>query len=54
MLLIERFAGDKVKLKKIIIQIKIRIDNKGLRLPIFCKKIIYTGMYLTGKLLKWV
>ena len=36
--LIKRFAGDKIKLKGFITQVKIQINNKGLRLPISIKK----------------
>ena len=34
-------------------QIKIRIDNEGLKLATPFNKIIYAGMYLIGKPLKW-
>ena len=34
-------------------QIKIRIDNKGLKLATPFNKIIYAGMHLIGKPLKW-
>ena len=50
---IKRFAGNKAKLKGFFTQVKIWINNEGLRLPIFIEKIVYAGMYLTGKLLKW-
>jgi len=53
MLLIKKFIKDKAKLKGFFMQIKMQIDNKGLRLPTFIKKIAYTGINLTGKLLKW-
>jgi len=52
MLSIERFVENKVKLKGFIMQIKIQINNKGLRLPTFMEKVAYAGMYLTGKLLE--
>ena len=51
--LIKNFAGNKAKLKGFIMQIKIKIDNKGLRLPTSFEKIAYARIYLTGKLLKW-
>jgi len=50
---IKRFAGDRTKLKGFITQIKIQINNKRPRLPIFMEKIVYAGMYLTEKPLKW-
>ena len=52
MLSIERFVGDRLKLKGFFTQVKIWIDNKGLKLPTFVEKIAYAGMYLTGKPLK--
>ena len=51
--LIERFIKDKVKLKGFITQVKIQIDNKRLRLPTLVEKIVYAGIYLTGKSLEW-
>ena len=50
--LIERFAKNKAKIKGFFTQIKIQINNKGPRLPIFIEKVMYAGMYLTGKPLK--
>ena len=50
---IEKFAGDKAKLKGFLTQVKIWIDNEGPRLPIPMEKIAYAGMSLTGKPLKW-
>ena len=34
-------------------QIKIKITNKGLGLPIAIKQVAYTGLFLTGRVLKW-
>ena len=34
-------------------QVKIQINNKGLKLPTFMEKVVYAEMYLTKKLLKW-
>ena len=50
---VEKFAEDKVKLKGFFTQIKMQINNKGPRLPIFMEKIVYAGISLTGKLLEW-
>ena len=33
-------------------QIKIKITNKGLGLPTAIKQVTYTGLFLTGKVLK--
>ena len=54
MLSIKRFAEDKVKLKGFFTQIKIWINNKGLRLLTPVEKVAYAEMYLTGKPLEWV
>jgi len=49
---IEKFNRDQLKLKGFLTQIKIRINNKGLKLTTPFDKIIYAGMYLIGKPLK--
>jgi len=49
MLSIEKFNRDQLKLKGFLMQIKIRIDNKGLKLATPFNKIIYAGMHLIGK-----
>ena len=50
---VEKFAGDKVKLKRFLTQIKMQINNKGPRLPTFIERIAYAGISLIGKPLKW-
>ena len=50
--LIEIFAKNKMKLKGFIMQVKIWINNKGPRLFILVEKVVYAGIYLTGKPLK--
>ena len=50
---IKKFNGDQSKLKKFLTQIKIRIDNKRLKLTTPFNKVIYAGMHLIGKPLKW-
>jgi len=52
MLLIKKFNKDQLKLKEFLIQIKIRIDNKGPKLATPFNKVIYAGMHLIGKPLK--
>ena len=47
--LIEKFNRDWLKLKGFLMQIKIRIDNKGFKLVTPFNKIIYAGMHLIGK-----
>jgi len=51
--LIKKFNGDQLKLKGFLTQIKIRINNKGPKLVTPFNKVIYAGMYLIGKPLKW-
>ena len=34
-------------------QIKIKITNKGPRLPTAIKQVAYTGLFLTGRVLEW-
>ena len=45
--------GEAYKLKRFLTQIKIKITNKGLGLPTVIKQVAYTGLFLTGKVLKW-
>jgi len=46
---IKKFNKDQLKLKGFLMQIKIKIDNKGLKLTTPFNKIIYVGMHLIGK-----
>ena len=50
---IKKFNRDQLKLKKFLTQIKIKIDNEGPKLTILFNKIIYAGMHLIEKPLKW-
>jgi len=50
---IKKFNRDQSKLKRFLTQIKIKINNKGLRLATPFDKIIYAEMHLIGKPLKW-
>ena len=34
-------------------QIKIKITNKGLKLPIAIKQVAYVGLFLIEKILEW-
>ena len=45
--------GEAYKLRGFLIQIKIKITNKGPGLPIAIKQVAYTGLFLTGRALKW-
>ena len=53
MLLVEYYLGEVYKLKGFLIQIKIKITNKGLGLPIVIKQVAYAGLFLIGKVLEW-
>ena len=52
MLLVKYFLGEVYKLKGFLIQIKIKITNKELRLLTVIKQIAYTGLFLTERVLK--
>ena len=49
---IEKFNRDQLKLKGFLTQIKIKINNKRLKLVTPFNKIIYAGMHLIKKPLK--
>ena len=53
MLLVEHFIGELYKLKGFLIQIKIKIINKGLELPTVIKQIAYVGLFLLRRALEW-
>ena len=53
MLLVKYFLGEAYKLRGFLIQIKIKITNKGLGLPTVIKQIVYAGLFLIKRLLKW-
>ena len=52
MLSVEYYLGEVYKLRKFLIQIKIKIINKGLGLPTVIKQVAYIGLFLTGKVLE--
>ena len=52
MLLVKYFLGEVYKLKGFLIQIKIKITNKGLGLPMAIKQVAYIGLFLTGRVLE--
>ena len=45
--------GEAYKLKGFLIQIKIKITNKGLGLPTAIEQVAYAELFLTGRVLKW-
>ena len=50
--LVKYFLGEAYKLKGFFTQIKIKIINKGLGLPMAIKQIAYVGLFLTKRVLK--
>ena len=50
--LIECFIGELYKLKGFFIQVKIKITNKGLKLPISIKQVAYAGLFLLKRVLE--
>ena len=50
--LVKYYLGEVYKLKGFLIQIKIKITNKGLGLPIAIKQVAYTGLFLIGRVLE--
>ena len=52
MLLVKYFSREAYKLRGFLIQIKIKIINKGLGLPTVIKQIAYTGLFLLGRALE--
>ena len=53
MLLVEQFSGEVYKLKRFLIQIKIKIINKGPGLPTAIKQVAYVELFLIGRILEW-
>ena len=49
---VEHFIEELYKLRGFLIQIKIKITNKGLGLPTSIKQVAYTGLFLLGRVLE--
>ena len=45
--------GEVYKLKGFLTQIKIKITNEGLGLPMAIKQVAYAGLFLTERVLEW-
>ena len=52
MLLVKYYLGEVYKLRGFLTQIKIKIINKGLGLPIIIKQVAYARLFLIEKVLK--
>ena len=53
MLLVKYYLGEVYKLKEFLTQIKIKITNKRLGLPIVIKQVAYAELFLTERVLEW-
>ena len=53
MLLVKSFLREVYKLRGFLMQIKIKIINKGLGLLTVIKQVAYIGLFLSGRALEW-
>ena len=53
MLSVKYFLGEVYKLRGFLTQIKIKITNKGLKLPTAIKQVAYAKLFLTERVLEW-
>ena len=53
MLVVKRFNKTRLKLKKFLIQIRLKLYNKGYKVPILANTAAYTGLFLLKRALKW-
>ena len=51
--LVKCYLGEVYKLRGFLIQIKIKITNKGPGLPTAIKQVAYIELFLTGRVLEW-
>jgi hypothetical protein len=49
---VEYYLGEVYKLRGFLTQIKIKITNEGLGLPIVIEQIAYIGLFLIGRVLE--
>ena len=50
---VKQFLGEVYKLKGFLTQVKIKIVNKGVGLPIVIEQVAYIGLFLLKRVLKW-
>ena len=50
---VKYFLREAYKLKGFLMQIKIKITNKGLGLPMAIKQVAYAELFLIGRVLEW-
>ena len=53
LLAVKQFNRTRVKLKGYLIQMSLKLRYKGPKIAILVDTIIYIGIFLTGKALKW-
>ena len=53
MLSVKYVSGEAYKLRGFLIQIKIKITNKGLRLLTVIEQVAYIGLFLIKRVLEW-
>ena len=51
--LVKYFSGKIYKRRGFLIQVKIKIVNKGLGLPTVIEQVVYAKLYLLGRILEW-
>ena len=51
--LVKHFIGELYKLKGFLTQVKIKIINKRLGLLTAIKQVVYAGLFLIERVLKW-
>ena len=50
---VKQFNRTRVKLKGYLTQILLKLRYKGPKIATLADAVVYTGMFLTGKVLKW-
>ena len=53
MLAVKRFNRIRLKLKGFLVQIRLKLYNKGYKVPMQAEAVAYTGLFLIEKALKW-
>ena len=50
---IERFSGERSRLKGFLTQMKLKLHHEGEKLPTASDQVAYAGLFLTGRALEW-
>ena len=53
LLAVKQFNGTRVKLKGYLTQMSLKLRYKGPKIATPADAVVYTGIFLTGKVLKW-